>query len=757
MLKQNRKIGILSQEKQAEIVKLLQIWEIPFEFFSVECKQPLGKYQTILILADRYPKISSKTEIEYAQQVLEQCQREGIPAFAEFFPFNGILLSEATKTQHERFVFAGKEKNTFYNKDTIGLSFGDGELLEAHQCHVLKSPITFRSFEGQEKSGVKVVFWFGRMAGVYKADFGIPKSARLGIGKTGSIWLSNTKISDFDNMEFRLKVKWERLWYEIISDLTKAWIQLPAFEKKSIHDSRVFAKKKEHCDLKEQKETWNRTIAQGLDWFEKSGVFPAKRGIKGVYEGFTSQYGPNGEKYLKTDDYLEHICKRADCTADCAFAFSVASQIPKKFHQIELGNNQKDIAEPKLWKATGQNLFDDLFDNWQHYDKARGLERGFFGWFEDYYNMHVYYSDDNGRCALLSMIYGITTGNKKACKRGIAGAIALYKTLGINGHRFSRIDLKDFYKRKFFGKKKGREWFRQHKTRKSEYKSPHYEGWTYAAILYCSLMVENKSMVNLIERGIEGYMAQFPKIDIEHSVGDDFSKLLIACVLLYANTKKATHKQYVKRIVEFFSRYQDKKTGAFPEIDPFGMHARTESGNKKYGTGEAALYTQDTDTISDQLYSGGFIAWSLYLAYSTGDFPESMEILDKLLTYFCVIQLDSPNPQLDGTWTRGFDYLWGEPYGANGDIGWGAYSIETGWCVGPIITALSMRLANLDPFPSLEKDFISKLKRFYDEELAAQKKAEIDWQEKTPKPKPHPSALPKSVRKKIQSQYRKSL
>ena len=43
-------------------------------------------------------------------------------------------------------------------------------------------------------------------------------------------------------------------------------------------------------------------------------------------------------------------------------------------------------------------------------------------------------------------------------------------------------------------------------------------------------------------------------------------------------------------------------------------------------------------------------------------------MLTRLLSYLSAAQMESSNPQLDGDWSRGFDYRLGEPYGANGDV-----------------------------------------------------------------------------------------
>ena len=103
-------------------------------------------------------------------------------------------------------------------------------------------------------------------------------------------------------------------------------------------------------------------------------------------------------------------------------------------------------------------------------------------------------------------------------------------------------------------------------------------------------------------------------------------------------------------------------------------------------------------------------------------------------SYSALIALHSPTG-INGAWTPGFDYYWGEAYGANGDVGWGAYSLETGWTIGPIITAFNWFLTDFNPFIPLDKELKQKLQQLYQKEQKIQSDLEKNWKENTPKAK----------------------
>ena len=49
-------------------------------------------------------------------------------------------------------------------------------------------------------------------------------------------------------------------------------------------------------------------------------------------------------------------------------------------------------------------------------------------------------------------------------------------------------------------------------------------------------------------------------------------------------------------------------------------------------------------------------------------------------------------PELDGAWMRAFDYSKWENWASDGDIGWGAWSVESGWTQVQLWQYVTVRL-----------------------------------------------------------------
>ncbi len=117
--------------------------------------------------------------------------------------------------------------------------------------------------------------------------------------------------------------------------------------------------------------------------------------------------------------------------------------------------------------------------------------------------------------------------------------------------------------------------------------------------------------------------------------------------------------------------------------------------NAQYGTNEASLIQQNGDPLADMLYTCNFTFLGLHEAYAATGNSKYRTMEDKLAEFFLRIQVKSPrHPELDGAWYRAFDFSIWDYWGSNADSGWGAWSVETGWTQGWIITVLSLRELN---------------------------------------------------------------
>jgi hypothetical protein len=119
--------------------------------------------------------------------------------------------------------------------------------------------------------------------------------------------------------------------------------------------------------------------------------------------------------------------------------------------------------------------------------------------------------------------------------------------------------------------------------------------------------------------------------------------------------------------------------------------------NDDYGTFEAPLNQNNDDPVSDFLYSSNFALLGLHeAAAALGNNATVKAEEDKLARYIVRIQARSTeHPEIDGAWMRAFDFEKWEAWASDADVGWGAWSVESGWTQSWITTTLGMRLLNV--------------------------------------------------------------
>jgi len=96
----------------------------------------------------------------------------------------------------------------------------------------------------------------------------------------------------------------------------------------------------------------------------------------------------------------------------------------------------------------------------------------------------------------------------------------------------------------------------------------------------------------------------------------------------------------------------------------------------------------NTEPLSDQLYTTGWGALNLLTAYRFTGEKVYLEDFEILMDYLVRIQCRTEDRSLYGGWTRCFDFNLWESHGSNADLG-SAWCLETGWCNAIIALALA--------------------------------------------------------------------
>ena len=155
----------------------------------------------------------------------------------------------------------------------------------------------------------------------------------------------------------------------------------------------------------------------------------------------------------------------------------------------------------------------------------------------------------------------------------------------------------------------------------------------------------------------------------------------------------AEHRAHLRRIAQELLALQDSCGAIREQVGGAGKGSygppRT---NEEYGTNEATLIQRNGDPLCDLLYTTNFAFVGLHEAHAATHDPWYARAEDDLAAFLCRIQVRSQDhPELHGAWFRAFDYRRWDYWASNADLGWGAWSIESGWTQGWITAALALR------------------------------------------------------------------
>jgi hypothetical protein len=157
---------------------------------------------------------------------------------------------------------------------------------------------------------------------------------------------------------------------------------------------------------------------------------------------------------------------------------------------------------------------------------------------------------------------------------------------------------------------------------------------------------------------------------------------------------RSQHLAWLNMIADDILARQTRLGGIQEELGADGLcDFCVPASNVAYGSQEAPVTQSNNDTCTDQLYSNNFLLLSLWEAYgATGDAQRFGTAANRLALYLAAIQAVSGDlPQVSGSWPRAFDYSRWEYWGSSSDMGWGAFSVESGWTTTWIAAGLGLR------------------------------------------------------------------
>lgn len=613
----------------------------------------------LMILADEYPLRQTKLSQQDFDLAIEKDLRIYIE-FPEMIP--GYETGEIQTTFWERGVIAS---------DAFSPELEEMRIIAIHDCHFI--PV-------KAKNPHIVV---ARVAGFDNAEYGLEKTDVHPIlfkHKKENILISTTKLSGFVTGRYAPKEAWASIWKMIFE-----WVQpgetLGTFDwNPTVRPSFSNQEKLSNQEL-------DKAIQRGTDWFlnsrmlmdkswghmweeYKNSVGPAPSlelpigdGKLGVLEGFSSQIDFQGNQAIRWS-------RRADCTSESGMAIAMQAEISKDDKRKEIAANIQDYI---YFNSNLQQKSEQDKENPSH---------GHIGW--DTNSSGIFYGDDNARVILGSLLSSSILQSDKWDEAIIECILGNFRTTGPEGFRQNRLKEKEI-------NEMGWEHFN-----KLDYTNcaPHYQSWIWACYLWLYNKTGYEPLLATAKKGIQTTMQAYPNEWIwTNGLQQERARMLLPLAWLTRIEDTKEHRAWLMKMADDLISFQDECGAIREELGTVGNgRYGPPASNKAYGTGEAPLIQKNGDPLSDLLYTSNFALFSLTeAAYATDD-EKLKGAAKKLAEFFIRIQVQSEtHPELDGVWYRAFDYNRWEYWASNADLGWGAWSTESGWTQGWIVTMLGMQ------------------------------------------------------------------
>jgi hypothetical protein len=613
----------------------------------------------VLLLADGYP--DAPTVID--QALLDTASAKHLRLYIEYPSWlPGVALGEPRGIEWERAVVS----SDWFAPDLAKL-----RILAIHGCR-------FRPVEIDDAHIV-----LARVAGFDTAVYGLPEETHpilFELPKHGTL-VATTKLSQFVTARYAPTDAWRAIWPAVLGWLGADGASLdwtptvrPSFaanetlpddvEEEALrrgtqwfYDARLLPSQDWQEDGDSYADADRVGTASGRDW-------PAGDGSQGLLEGFSSTIGHDGRQPLRW--WL-----RDDCMGEGAMALAFDGVVKKKAHSLKVAGNLADFI-----------LFDSDATKGPR-DDPDSPSFGLVSW-DINKSLGVFYGDDNARSMLGVLACAALTKNDRWDEKILRCFLANLRTTGQLGFRGGRIDEGPLHENGW------RHYFDASPT----HYAPHYESYMWACYIWAHNQTGHALFLERAKNAIRMTMDAYPD-DWRWTNGlqQERARMLLCLSWLVRVEDIPEHREWLRLVAEELLEHQAKCGAIREELGPEGKGAYgAPTSNEHYGTTEAPLIQKNGDPLCDLLYTTNFAFLGLHeAAAATGD-PFYADAEDRLARFLCRIQIRSEqHPELDGGWFRAFDYARWEYWASNADLGWGAWSIESGWTCGWINAVLAMR------------------------------------------------------------------
>ena len=617
----------------------------------------------VLILAEGYPLATTRL----SPDSFAEARAKGLRLFLEYpDAVPGLQVSAPRQTTWERIIVAS---------DMFAPALPRLRILAAPDCH-------FTSVTGLPGYDLAVA----RVAGYDTAVFGLPQNDVFPIlfkVTDQELIVATTKLSSFVSARYAPSADWEILWKKILSTLApqenfqlqlepvvtpafSATAPLPRhFERFAFEAAAKWFGNSHLLVHPSEQPALYQALLSGA---ETIGVpqpnAPEGDGSLGVLEGYASGIQFNGHQ-------LRRLPLRADCNTESAMVFALDALLSKNARSRCTAANLLQFVYSKSGMCAGARA------NPLH--PAYGL----IGWGDVAPAWLVAnYGDDNARSMLATAVASAALKSNCWDRVLMRALLANFRTTGKLGFRGDRIDVPTL-------EQNG--WQLYYNAAPVNY-SPHFESYLWACYLWAYHQTGFRPFLDRTTNAIAMTMKVYPE-GWRWQDNLERARMLLCLAWLVRLEDTAEHRLWLNRVANDLLAFQ-QPSGALRErlgTAPSG-HFRVPARNEDYGTGETPLLQQNGDPVSDQLYTTGFALLGLHeAAGATGD-KRLKAAEDKLAEFLCRIQTRSAKLRyLNGTWFRAFDDRRWEAWASSADVGWGAWSIESGWGQAWTAAVLALR------------------------------------------------------------------
>jgi hypothetical protein len=617
----------------------------------------------VLLLADDYPVRT--TGLDPADFALAQEKR--LRLFLEFpAAVPGLEIGSPRTTTWERVVVSC---------DMFAPALPRLRILAAQDCHFV--PVS---------NAPPAALVVARVAGYDTAIYGLPDKDVFPIlfeAPERHLMVATTRLSSFVTGRHAPAGDWVLVWERILAALDPQHphplkvspVVHPAygpsatlprrFEREAFNQAAAWFGNANLLVHPSEKDKLYKALAAGEETVAPAPLdAPEGDGSLGILEGYASGILYDGNQ-------LRRLPLRDDCNMESAMVFALDGQ---------LNRNKRSTL-------IASNLFDFVLFTSGMCQGARGDPQqaayGLWGW-GDIAPLWLVanYGDDNARAMLATAVAAAAMHTSRWDERLMRALLANLRTTGTLGFRTDRIDMPDLAKNG---------WRFYYDGSPVSY-APHFESYLWACYLWAWQHTGFRPFLDRTRTAITMTMKAYPgqwrwQDNLERA------RMILCLAWLVRVEDTPEHREWLSRVAGDLIACQQPSGGIQERLGPVHSgHFRTPQSNAEYGTGETPLVQQNGDPVTDQLYTTGFALLGLHeAAAATGD-HRYKRAENRLAAYLCRIQTRSQKfPYLNGTWFRAFDDRRWEAWASSADVGWGAWSLESGWAQAWTAAVLALR------------------------------------------------------------------